>query len=234
MRHQAASGERRDVRLVLDGGADDWDRINAAYEAGGLDDAGWHAAVGALLTPAYLAGDNPRAQSGFSGDDARWEAARRIILRAVDGPGSFLDVGCASGYLMESLRKWAGEDGIDLEPHGLDISPELAELARRRLPEWADRIHVGNVMTWLPPGGRRYDYVRTGLEYVPPGRRGDLVTHLLTHVVGRRLIVGSNNEEKHRPYWREQVEAAGYTVAGWVEVPHPDPRVVRSVFWVDA
>jgi len=222
-----------DVQTVLDGSAAHWDRIDAEYRAGKLDDAAWHEAVGALLVPLYLAGRDPRAQSGFTGDEARWESARRFILQAVETAGSFLDVGCASGYLMESVVKWAGEDGTELEPHGLEISPELADLARRRLPEWADRIHVGNAMTWLPPGGRRYDYVRIGLDYVPPGRRGALVGHLLANVVGRRLIVGVNNEEKNVPYWQEQVESAGYTVAGRVEVPHTDPRVIRSVFWID-
>ena len=61
---------------------------------------------------------------------------------------------------MESMAAWAG-----VEPYGLEISPELAELARRRLPQWADRIWVGNAPTWTPP--RRFDVVRTGLDYVP-------------------------------------------------------------------
>ena len=51
----------------------------------------------------------------------------------------------------------------------LDIAPELADLARRRLPKWMDRIYVGNVLYWNPP--KRFDFVRTGLEYVPE-RRG--------------------------------------------------------------
>lgn len=227
-------GEARPVNLVIERGAVEIARIDAAYAAAELDDAGWHRAVAQLVVPAYLAGGNPRAQSGFSGDDARWESARRFTLRAVDRPGSLLDVGCASGYLMECLHRWAGEDGLDLEVHGLEISPELAAVARDRLPHWADRIHVGNASTWVPPHGRRYDYVRTGLEYVPPGRRGALVGHLLEHVVGRRLIVGPNNEVRGEPAWQRQAEEAGYPVAGRVEVPHSDPRVVRSVFWVEA
>ena len=69
-------------------------------------------------------------------------------------------------------RRWAGA-----EPSGLDISPELAEFARRRLPHWADRIWVGNALEWEPP--RRFDVVRTGLDYVPPRPRRELVEHLL-------------------------------------------------------
>jgi hypothetical protein len=41
----------------------------------------------------------------------------------VDADGSFLDVGCSSGHLMECLQLWAAEDGITLEPWGLDIRP---------------------------------------------------------------------------------------------------------------
>src|SRR5262249_20235815 len=151
--------------------------------------------------------------------------ARRHILRAVDRDGTFLDIGCASGYLMETLREWATQDGIDLVPYGLEILPALAELARRRLPAWADPIHVGNALHWLPPGGRRFDYVRTGLDYVPVSRRDELLRHLLEHVVGRRLIIGSYNEEREHPAWESQVSALGYRIAGRDEIAHSDPRV---------
>ncbi|HET8658512.1 MAG TPA: class I SAM-dependent methyltransferase [Micromonosporaceae bacterium] len=221
------------VDLVVDRGAREWARIDAAYERGELDDAGWFAATQAVTVPAYLAGDNPRAQSGHSGDEARWERARRHILAAVDGPGTFLDIGCASGHLMESLHAWAAQDGIALEPYGLELSEELADLARRRLPHWAERVFTGNALYWTPPDGRRFDSVRTGLDYVPPRRRGDLIAHLLRAVVGRRLVVGSYNEERDRPDWARQVRALGYRIVGEDEIDHPDPRVVRRVFWVD-
>jgi hypothetical protein len=156
------------------------------------------------------------------------------MLAAVDADGDLLDVGCASGYLMECAQRWAAEDGVALEPYGLDISPGLADLARSRLPHWTDRIWTGNALYWRHPEGRRFDYVRTGLEYVPPGRVADLVAHLLEHVVGRRLIMGVHNEAAGESPWRSQVEAAGYQVAGERLWPKPDdPRVVRRVFWVD-
>lgn len=71
-----------------------------------------------------------------------------------------------------------------IEPYGLDLAPRLAELARRRLPQWADRIVVGNALTWEPP--RRFDFVRTELVYVPDARRGDYVRRLLAAVVAPR------------------------------------------------
>jgi hypothetical protein len=62
-----------------------------------------------------------------------------------------MDAGCANGLLMESVAAWCAERGLAIDPYGVDISSALAELARRRLPQWADRIWVGNAMSWRPP-----------------------------------------------------------------------------------
>ena len=94
----------------------------------------------------------------------------------------------------------------------------------------ADRIFVGNALTWEPP--RRFDFVRTGLEYAPPPRRRDLVAHLLSFC--DRLIIGSFNEEVERRATEEQVASWGFRIAGRAERPHRDPRVVRRVFWIDS
>jgi SAM-dependent methyltransferase len=209
--------------------------IDDALARGEIDEAGWHRAVAELIVPAYLSGDNPRAQSGHSGDERRWEAARRLLLDAVDKDGSFLDIGCANGHLMECLHAWAAEAGLALEPWGLEISPELAALARERLPQWRERIIVGNAVEWFPD--RRFDFVRTSLGYAPPARREDLIRHLLEHVVARdgRVIVGVFNEEGERRACRSEVEAWGFVVSGETERPHPDTdRVVRRAFWMDA
>src|SRR5688572_26793355 len=88
----------------------------------------------------YLRGPNPRQQSGFGRDEGDWERFRRVVVAPVQADGTFLDIGCANGLLMESVVKWAREDGHKLEAFGLDISAKLVDLARRRLPEWRDRI----------------------------------------------------------------------------------------------
>jgi SAM-dependent methyltransferase len=162
------------------------DALDAARGRGEIDDAQWFAGMAGIFESAYLAGDNPRAQSGFGGDEARWEAARRPIAEAIDQDGTFLDVGCASGHLLESLVAWTPHR---IEPYGLDLAPALVEVARRRLPQRADRIFLGNALTWEPP--LRFDFVRTELVYVPAARQRDLVERLLAQVVdpGGRLIV---------------------------------------------
>jgi SAM-dependent methyltransferase len=214
-------------------------RLDRALQRGELDEAGWYRDVAAVIVPAYLAGDNPRAQSGSDGDVADWTYKRGLLAEAIDRPGAFLDVGCASGHLMETLAGWCRERGQAIEPYGLDIAPELAALARRRLPHWAERIFVGNAISWLPP--RRFDFVRTGLEYVPSGRQPALVERLLRHVVapGGRLIVGVYSEERDAtrpgPAEEERVTGWGYRVAGRTSRPHlRDHRLVYRAFWIDA
>jgi SAM-dependent methyltransferase len=162
------------------------DSLSAGHAAGEISDDGWFAGMAAIFAAAYPEADNPRAQSGFGGDAARWEAARRPVALAIDRPGSFLDIGCANGHLLECLVEWSPHR---IEPYGLDLAPAVASLARARLPQWADRIFDGNALTWGP--ATRFDFVRTELVYVPESRRGAYVERLLDVVVepGGRLIV---------------------------------------------
>jgi SAM-dependent methyltransferase len=209
--------------------------MDAAYERGELDDAGWHAAAAAIVVPAYLSAQTVEAGSGHSGTAEDWEYSRGLVGDAIDREGTFLDVGCANGLLMESVARWSREKGLAVEPYGLDISPELAAVARRRLPAWADRIHVGNALGWTPPF--RFDLVRTGLEYVPPARGRELVDWLLGHLVapGGRLVVGKFNEEVDRRELEERVESWGFRIAGRAERPHrTEPRLAYRAFWIDA
>jgi hypothetical protein len=102
---------------------------------------------------------------------------------------------------MESVVAWARQAGHSVEPYGLDISEKLAELARRRLPQWRDRIFVGNALFWEPPS--RFDFVRTELVYVPPSRRREYAERLLQRFVapGGRLLIcsyGSSRPEGDR------------------------------------
>jgi hypothetical protein len=198
--------------------------IDAAYARGELDDAGWHAAMARLVVPAYLAAATPEGGSGSSRDAAGWERARSLLADACSPGQSFLDVGCANGHLMESMAVWAG-----VEPYGLEISAELAALARERLPRWADRIWVGNAATWEPP--RRFDVVRTGLDYVPRPRRRAYLERLLGFC--DRLVVGVHNEERGTPGHEEEVASWGFAVAGRSVRDHPDARLVYTAFWVD-
>lgn len=118
--------------------------IDARLERGDIDEEGWYREISAVLVPAYLGADTPWGGSGKSGTAEDWEYARSLICDAIDRDGSFLDVGCANGYLIESLGRWSDHA---LEMFGLDIAPALAARARERMPHWSERIFVGKALT---------------------------------------------------------------------------------------
>ena len=213
------------LEAAKEGGWREIAAIDAAYARGELDDTGWHEAMAALVVPAYLRAETAPGGSGSSRDEAGWEYARSLLAEAAAPGWSFLDVGCANGHLMESLATWAG-----VEPYGVEISPELAELARRRLPHWADRIWVGNAADWEPP--RRFDVIRTGLDDVPPPRRPAYVEHLLGHC--GRLVIGIFNEEREQRNREREVEGWGFAIAGRAERDHPHPHLAYRAFWIDS
>ena len=134
-----------------------------------------------LLEESYLAADargDVAGGSGSGGGLARWEKKRRVLATAFDRDGTWLDVGCANGLLMETLTRWTSEEGLRIEPYGLDLSARLVDAARRRLPQWADRIWAGNVMTWEPP--LHFDYVTVIADCVPANARSELIDRLVT------------------------------------------------------
>lgn len=143
------------------------------------------------LEDSYLSHDDPIRQCGFAGGAERWREEREIILDAVDRDGTFLDVGCANGYLLECLVAWAGERGRKLVPFGLDCGARLVELARGRFPGLESHFFVTNAWDWVAP--RRFDFVYTLTDCAPPDRFGEFFRCLLATVVapGGVLIVGS-------------------------------------------
>jgi SAM-dependent methyltransferase len=188
-----------------------------------------------VLEPAYLAAATPEGGSGFGGTPQDWFDARSVLCDAVDADATFLDVGCANGHLMASIVDWCAARPVRpvaVEPHGVDVSPALVELARRRLPRWADRLWVGDARTWCPPGGRRFDVVHVLLDAVLPRSRGELLAHLLAVAVapGGRLLVSSYGPDTPA---EAAVTALGHTVAGRTRPPTRGgrPRGAPSV-WI--
>jgi trans-aconitate methyltransferase len=211
--------------------------IHAAYAAGELDDAGWHEAMASLVVPAYLSAETAEGGSGSSRDVAGWEYARSLLADAVCATGqSFLDVGCANGHLMESVVGWAAERDIHVEPYGVDLAGGLVDEARRRLPQWADRIWQGNALTWKPPGGLRFDVVHTLLDCVPGHAVRGMVQHLLDATVapGGKLLASCYVDAVHThlhaaALLREQ----GFEVDGETRAPiRTDGRVQAPSAWI--
>lgn len=188
-----------------------------------------------LLEAAYLRADTPEGGSGFGGTSDEWRLRRGHILDAVDHDGSFLDVGCANGHLMDSIARWAAARGIRLEPYGIDVAPRLVELARNRLPAWADRIWLADAVLWSHPQAMHFDFVHVLLDVVRPHRRSELIGHLLDDVVaaGGRLIVSHYID----PALSSELPAAGilrglgFDVAGET-IPGEGSRAAPSA-WID-
>jgi hypothetical protein len=191
------------------------------------------------LAPAYLRGATPQEGSGFGGDTGEWRQARWHITEAIVGDGTFLDAGCANGLLMESVAAWCAERGLAVEPYGVDLSPELAELARRRLPRWADRIWAGNAVDWRPPDGQRFDYVHVLLDCVPRARRADLIRHHLAHTVrpgdGRLLVSDyATDPASGHPAAPETLRDLGFGCAGQTSGGNRPGRAPLPTAWITA
>jgi SAM-dependent methyltransferase len=191
----------------------------------------------AWIERAYLTSDTAEGGSGFGGTPEEWRAAREPITDGIEREGTFLDLGCANGLLMGSVARWCAERGLSIEPYGLDIAPGLVERARERLPQWADRIWVGDAAAWVHPGGRRFDYVHVLLDCVPDARRGELAAHALRELVvpGGRLLASAYVRGTAHDRTAAQVLAdLGYDVVGECRAPRGDPHTPPSTAWIDA
>src|SRR5437868_864503 len=98
------------------------DDAHRELERGAIGEAEWTKRISGALAAAYLGEDDPRWGSGFTGDAELWRQAREGVLDGVERDGTFLDVGCANGHLIESLETWARERGIGLTMSGLEVN----------------------------------------------------------------------------------------------------------------
>ncbi len=187
----------------------------------------------AILEQSYLGATDPERQSGFSGGAERWRIERSPLLEALPGSGEILDVGCANGYLLECLMLWGASQGLSVTPFGLDCAPALIQLARERLPQYAEHFFVGNAWDWIPP--RRFNCVYSLFDCVPREYFGPYVRRLLELFVapGGRLIVGAyGNRSRGEPPppiedWLAdlRLQVAGVTSGG--------SPVMARLAWVD-
>jgi 2-polyprenyl-3-methyl-5-hydroxy-6-metoxy-1,4-benzoquinol methylase len=203
-----------------------------------LTDDEYFSATARHLESAYLdpRHDNPRKGSGFGGSEQQWFTRRSHLRDAVDRDGTFLDVGCANGLLLEDLVGWCAERGHRIDPYGVDLSAGLVDEATRRLPQWLGHFFVGNALTWTAPDGQRFDFVHALLDLVPTSRRRALVTHLRDEVVrpGGRLVVSSYGPIAREDQWpRTVLEQLGFTVAGETDPDRSDPRSPAPSAWID-
>jgi SAM-dependent methyltransferase len=192
-----------------------------ALDEGRITEEQWFELHYRFFTRAYLLGENPRAQSGHSGDERAYRYTQGMILEAIERDGSFLDVGCANGYLIEKINQWLQGTGLTVDFYGLDISPELVELAKKRLPQWNARFFLGNALYWMP--ARKFDYVCVReLAYVPRNGRRAFFEHMVALFLEKegRLILGPFSEERGKYELEAELESWGYPPTGFCIKSH--------------
>ncbi len=195
----------------------------------------WDRRTAALLEHAYVAaGAGPAGSGSTDVSEGGWRAKRQHLAGPMDDDGTWLDVGCANGHLLVTLPVWAAERGVTIEPHGLEVVPRIASMARALHPGLASRIWTGSVMSWSPP--MRFRYVTALDDAVPPARLGDLVDRLLANVVdpGGRVIVSSYTDANRtpRPLF-DDLARAGHPPDGVIHIDRPG-RFPLLTAWLDA
>ena len=165
----------------------------------------------------YILHRDPRKQSGFSGSEYKWTKCRKPIADCIEREGTFLDAGCANGYLLQSMIKWKSRDGINVIPYGLDIGHKLIELSKKRLQQYACNFFQGNIINWEPPF--KFDYVRTELVYVPEEYRKSFINRLLNKYVksnGKLILCEyrSAKDDPKKPWIDSDIKKFGYKIAG--------------------
>jgi SAM-dependent methyltransferase len=182
------------------------------------------------------AGARPWEQSGFSGTEPRWLALRKPVADCIDRAGTFLDIGCANGYLAECVAAWTAERGLAVDVYGIDLSPPRVALAQRRLPALASHFAVADARAYRPE--RRLDFVRTELVYVPAEDEAAYVAHLLGAYLapGGRLLIANYLEDSDDAASRipagahpttnllSRLEALGFVASSWCDGLDPVKR----------
>ncbi|SFW40740.1 trans-aconitate 2-methyltransferase [Nitrosovibrio sp. Nv17] len=127
------------------------------------------------MTPVDIAGGYDQlADFWNSGDFPRDNGiAQHARALAFLGHGQHaLDIGCgSSGRVIDLLQR----HGLTVE--GLDISPRMIELARRRHPEVT--FHHADICEWRPP--RTYDFISAwdSFWHVPLSRQASVLRKIL-------------------------------------------------------
>ena len=80
--------------------------------------------------------------TGIKDYPAESDALHAIIQDASPGARTLLDVACGTGAHLEILRRWYDVEGVDL-------SPEMLEVARARLAEVPLHVADMRTSTWV-------------------------------------------------------------------------------------
>ena len=141
--------------------------------------------------------------TGIKDYPAESEALHAIIQEASPGARTLLDVACGTGAHLECLARW-------YEVEGVDLSPEMLEVARARLRDVP--LHVADMRSL--DMGRRFDAVTclfSAIGYVTdPSAMRSTIQRLADHVApgGVLIVDGWVRPEDWRDGFRAEPEIA--------------------------
>jgi SAM-dependent methyltransferase len=165
-----------------------------------------------------------RLEAIYSTADVRGQREETLRLLALSRGEAVIDVGCGPGFLCESMADLVGAHGRVL---GIDVSPDLVELARRRNQRGWLHYAPGDAMTLAVPE-RSFDVAVCAqvLEYVPDADRGLREMHRVLKAGGRALIVDT---EWDSVVWHSvEPTRMANVLAAW-EAHCTDPRLPRTL-----
>ncbi len=143
---------------------------------------------------------------------------RFFISQAITHTGTFLDIGCANGFLMRCLQEWSGHRLI---PFGIDRNPALVRRAKALFPAYAGHFILADLVDQpdlrkLWPR-RRFDYIYWNVwdNYVfGPGSKVELLGPCFRQLrPGGRLILGFYESDKNKTEKIRYLVGLGFTRA---------------------
>ncbi len=165
-----------------------------------------------------------RLEAIYSTADVRAQREETLRLLQLTPGEAVIDVGCGPGYLCESMADLVGARGRVL---GIDVSPDLVELARRRNQRTWLSYEQGDAMALSAPD-RSFDVAvcTQVLEYVPDADRGLKELHRVLKPGGRALVVDT---EWDALVWRSADPARMAKVLAAWEAHCTDARLPRTL-----
>lgn len=192
----------------------------------------WFDSLKDELEESYIRHNEPWKQSGFLISKDAWVKCRKPIADCIEESGTFLDIGCANGYLLECILKWIGEKGIKIIPYGLDLSRRLIDLAKKRLPQYKANLYIGNGWNWASP--IQFDYVRTEAVYVPECLQKSYIERIINLYLKERgkLLVAeyrSRKDDPKKPWVDKTLKDWGFKVTKEVSGFYDNKELTRVV-----
>lgn len=161
-----------------------------------------------------------------------WEQMRHFISLTINKSGTFLDLGCANGFLLKCLQEWSNHDIV---PYGVDFRPEYISDAKNIFP-----MHTNNFKTDLIKSGstlpqnfpEKFDFIYWATWLNLDSNKYQYFIKSLKNLVKPRgrLIIGFYDWNNEKTYGRiDRLKKLGIEFDGIIE----NPLNTEFLIWID-